>query len=290
MLTLLTILLPYRYNAILLDLNMPSALFKKLRGETLGLDDLKQLQPDLARGLEALLAHEGEDVEEVFGLTFELTYESYGAMKTHTLKKKEEPSSSSAAAVPKDDAMDTEEEEEQEQEQAVPVTHLNREEYVQLYVSYLLNESVSTQFNAFKKGFDKVMDGHSSTYLRSDELEVLVCGQTDLDFKDLQRGCTYQDGYGEGSPAVALLWRVLHEFGNDDKKTFLRFLTGSDRCPVGGLAAVEMVVSRNTDEEHRLPSAHTCFNHLLLPEYASLEVMREKVRFAMGETEGFGLR
>ena len=37
-----------------------------------------------------------------------------------------------------------------------------------------------------------------------------------------------------------------------------------------------MVVSRNTDEETRLPSAHTCFNHLLLPEYKSLEVMRER--------------
>jgi ubiquitin-protein ligase E3 A len=263
-------LLPHRYNAILLDLNMPSALFKKLRGEALGLDDLKQLQPDLARGLEALLAHEGEDVEEVFGMTFELTYESYGVMKTHVLKEKGPSSSSSAAAAagPKDDDMDTQEEECQyEEEHAIPVTHLNRDEYVQLYVSYLLNESVGTQFNAFKKGFDKVMDGHSSTYLRSDELEVLVCGQTDLDFKDLQRGCTYQDGYEEGSSAVTLLWRVLHEFGNDDKKTFLRFLTGSDRCPVGGLAAVEMVVSRNTDEEQRLPSAHTCFNHLLLPEY-----------------------
>jgi ubiquitin-protein ligase E3 A len=119
---------------------------------------------------------------------------------------------------------------------------------------------------------------------------VIVCGQTDLDFHDLQAGCTYQDGYDADSPAVAMFWQVLYEFDNAEKKAFLRFLTGSDRCPVGGLRAVELVVSRNTDEEARLPSAHTCFNHLLLPEYKSLEVMRERVRFAMGETEGFGLR
>ena len=37
-------------------------------------------------------------------------------------------------------------------------------------------------------------------------------------------------------------------------------------------------------------SAHTCFNHLLLPEYSSLEVLREKLHYAMNHTEGFGLR
>ena len=119
---------------------------------------------------------------------------------------------------------------------------------------------------------------------------MLICGQTDWDFFDLQAGCTYQDGYDGDSPAVILLWKALHEFNSAEKRAFLRFLTGSDRCPVGGLRALEMVVSRNTDEETRLPSAHTCFNHLLLPEYKSLEVMRERLRFAMGETEGFGLR
>ena len=253
------------YNSILLDLNMPTALFKKLRGEKVGLADMAQLQPELAKGLQSLLDHDG-DVKEAYDFSFELSYESFGEVKTHVLSYDETGQA------------------------ALAVTNENRERYVQCYCDYLLNESVETQFNSFRRGFDKVIDGFSSTYLNSSELEVMVCGQTDLDFNDLQAGCTYQDGYDADAPAVALFWQVLHEFDNSEKKAFLRFITGSDRCPVGGLRALELVVSRNTDEETRLPSAHTCFNHLLLPEYKTLEIMRERVHFAMGETEGFGLR
>ena len=35
----------------------------------------------------------------------------------------------------------------------------------------------------------------------------------------------------------------------------------------------------------RLPSAHTCFNHLLLPEYESLEQLRERFNTAIAEGE-----
>ena len=38
----------------------------------------------------------------------------------------------------------------------------------------------------------------------------------------------------------------------------------------------------------RLPSSHTCFNHLLLPEYESLEQLRE--RFTTAITEGASQR
>lgn len=36
------------------------------------------------------------------------------------------------------------------------VTAANREMYVDLYVEYLLDKSIETQFNAFAKGFHKV--------------------------------------------------------------------------------------------------------------------------------------
>ena len=40
---------------------------------------------------------------------------------------------------------------------------------------------------------------------------------------------------------------------------------------------------------HLLPSAHTCFNQLDLPEYTSEEMTREKMLIAIREgSEGFG--
>lgn len=38
----------------------------------------------------------------------------------------------------------------------IPVTHENKEEYVELYVEFLLNKSVENQFKAFNQGFQKV--------------------------------------------------------------------------------------------------------------------------------------
>lgn len=40
----------------------------------------------------------------------------------------------------------------------------------------------------------------------------------------------------------------------------------------------------------RLPTAHTCFNHLLLPEYSSREKLHKMMLLAIENAEGFGLR
>lgn len=38
----------------------------------------------------------------------------------------------------------------------ISVTHENKNEYVDLYVDFLLNKSVENQFKAFNQGFQKV--------------------------------------------------------------------------------------------------------------------------------------
>ena len=50
--------------------------------------------------------------------------------------------------------------------------------------------------------------------------------------------------------------------GEEEKKKFLVFLTGSSRVPIGGLEVNIKFV--NVSPEH-LPVAHTCFNLLDLP-------------------------
>ena len=40
----------------------------------------------------------------------------------------------------------------------VPVTSENKEEYVKLYVDYVLNQSCASQMDAFKDGFLKVVN------------------------------------------------------------------------------------------------------------------------------------
>ena len=66
------------------------------------------------------------------------------------------------------------------------VTNENREEYVALYVDYLLNTSVVNQFQAFHRGFGRVC-GVALDLFTSSELELLICGNPVLDFYELQR-------------------------------------------------------------------------------------------------------
>lgn len=66
--------------------------------------------------------------------------------------------------------------------------------------------------------------------------------------------------------------------------------THSDRSPIDGLSKLAVVISMNGRDDSRLPSAHTCFNHLLLPSYSSIEVLKQKLKYAMEHSEGFGLR
>lgn len=252
------------YNSILLDFPFPSVLCRKLKGHECGLADLSQLQPELARGLAALLAFDG-DVEATFQQSFQITVDGdFGERRTFDL-------------VPGGAGLS--------------VTNGNRAEYVDLYVKHILTESVERQFAAFSRGFHKVCGGIALDLFTASELELLIYGNPTLDFEDLARGTHYQDGYDEKSEAVAFFWQVLAEFNEEEKRRFLKFATGSDRAPIDGLSQLNLVVSRNTDEDDRLPSSHTCFNHLLLPAYSSLETMRARLRYAIDEaSEGFGLR
>jgi len=80
------------------------------------------------------------------------------------------------------------------------------------------------------------------------------------------------------------------KFDTVQRKRYLSFVTGSDLAPVGGLQEVRMKIQRNGGEPtERLPTAHTCFNLLLLPAYADEAKLERMVTTAMQNAEGFGL-
>jgi len=76
----------------------------------------------------------------------------------------------------------------------------------------------------------------------------------------------------------------------NEQKQLLKFITGSPKLPVGGLANLEpklTIVLKTTEgpqsADYYLPSVMTCANYLKLPDYSSPEVLREKLFLAMQE-------
>ena len=83
----------------------------------------------------------------------------------------------------------------------------------------------------------------------------------------------------------------MHDDLDDNaRKQLLAFVTGSDRAPIRGLGDLKFVIARNGPHSERLPTSHTCFNTLLLPDYNSREAVRKRLSTALGYSEGFGLR
>ena len=84
-------------------------------------------------------------------------------------------------------------------------------------------------------------------------------------------------------------WDVLFEWAPEMQKRFLRFVTGSDRVPVGGMAEMSFKITRLKDRPVFLPEAHTCFNQLVLPDYPDRETLQQKLVISLSNSEGFGL-
>lgn len=249
------------YNAVILDVHLPIAAYKKLLSIDVGLKDLEMLNPVLANGLKLMLRFDG-DVEATYCRNFCVETEAFGAINRHELL-------------------------EGGLERAV--TNDNVEEYVSLHVDWILNKGIEAQFKAFHRGFWKVCGGEVMQLFSPEELELMVCGNPKLDFYEMQRTTRY-DGYTEDAPIIKEFWGVLHSLSAEQKKKFLAFVTGSDRAPINGLSSLELIIMRNGPDTDRLMTASTCFNTLLLPEYSSGEKLKKLLLLAISNAEGFGLR
>ncbi|XP_013418116.1 E3 ubiquitin-protein ligase TRIP12 isoform X2 [Lingula anatina] len=172
------------------------------------------------------------------------------------------------------------------------VTLDNLEEYLNLVVHWTLVEGVYRQFEALREGFESVFPLRHLQSFYPHELEQLFCGSSQelWEMKSLMECCRPDHGYSHDSRAVKNLFEILSSYTTEEQRSFLQFVTGSPRLPVGGfkslsppLTIVRKTFEPNESPDHFLPSVMTCVNYLKLPDYSSIEVMREKLRIAAQE-------
>ncbi|KAI3323762.1 HECT-domain-containing protein [Xylariaceae sp. AK1471] len=271
------------YNSTILDVAFPPFAFQKLLAAapspaagTPGhsrptmnytLDDLAEFRPALARGLRQLLNFDG-DVQSTFCLDFVIDVERYGTRVRVPLCAGGE---------------------------AKMVTNANRKEYVDLYVRYLLDTSVTRQFEPFKRGFFTVCAGNALTLFKPEEIELLVRGSDEpLDIASLKAVAAYTNWPRGSSPAteptILWFWDTFENATPKDQRKLLSFITGSDRIPAMGAASLVIRINCLGDDEGRFPSARTCFNILSLYRCRLREKLERSLWRAVNESEGFGLK
>ncbi|XP_024642604.2 ubiquitin-protein ligase E3A isoform X6 [Macaca nemestrina] len=122
-----------------------------------------------------------------------------------------------------------------------------------------------------------------------DKIPITNENRKNLDFQALEETTEYDGGYTRDSVLIREFWEIVHSFTDEQKRLFLQFTTGTDRAPVGGLGKLKMIIAKNGPDTERLPTSHTCFNVLLLPEYSSKEKLKERLLKAITYAKGFGM-
>lgn len=135
----------------------------------------------------------------------------------------------------------------------------------------------------------QVAGGDALRLFEDEELELVICGSPDIDFHAIEEVARYEAPLSAAHQLIVDFWRAVHSLEGAQKGKFLLFATGSDRVPIEGLGTLVLTITIAGGGPDRLISSHTCFNHILLPPYASFEVMRDRLLQSIENCEGFGL-
>ncbi|KAK8894789.1 hypothetical protein M9Y10_023227 [Tritrichomonas musculus] len=174
------------------------------------------------------------------------------------------------------------------------VTMDNVDEYVKLVEDFVFGSKLQPIRQSFCDGFNTVFQRGIWNLFEARELRTLIAGEeVNITMKDLTNYVEISHGYESNSPQIKMLFDILVEFDNHEKSLFVKFITGSERLPIGGLASLQpqLAVAKKIDEsiqnqDDALPSVMTCTHYFKLPPYSTKEKMKEKILLAITEGQG----
>ncbi|RYR42130.1 hypothetical protein Ahy_A08g038587 isoform B [Arachis hypogaea] len=266
------------FDGQLLDVHFTRSFYKHILGVKVTYHDIEAIDPDYFKNLKWMLeasAYFLNDISDVLDLTFSIDADE------EKLILYERTEVTDYELIPGG--------------RNIKVTEENKHQYVDLVAEHRLTTAIRPQINAFLEGFNELIPRELISIFRDKELELLISGLPDIDLDDLRANTEYS-GYSAGSPVIQWFWEVVQGFSKEDKARLLQFVTGTSKVPLEGFSALQGISGSQKFQIHKaygspdhLPSAHTCFNQLDLPEYPSKQHLVERLLLAIHEAnEGFG--
>eukprot|EP01083_Nonionella_stella_P059475 155578_1 len=247
-----------RGHSVVLNLDLPSVVWKPLVGETITREDITSIDAGFTEVLEKISAADSDPsiTPANFRDVFPYTFATLGS--------------------------DGEEVELVPDGKNKPVTWENREEFVQFVEKYRLNE-FKLQVEAIRRGLATIVPVQLLPLFTFSELEFMVCGKREIDVEFLKSNTRYKQGMKATDRPVKWLWEILHEFSHSDRQKFLRFVWGQSRLPLTQADFTDTfdLMPAYHSNQQSLPVSHTCFFSLELPKYTKKEVMRDKLLYAI---------
>ncbi|CAH8320273.1 unnamed protein product [Eruca vesicaria subsp. sativa] len=260
------------FDGQLLDVHFTRSFYKHILGVKVTYHDIEAIDPDYYKALKWMLEN---DISDVLDLTFSVDADEEKLI----LYEKTEVTDHELIPGGRN----------------IKVTEENKHEYVDLIAEHRLTTAIRPQINAFLEGFSELILKDLISIFNDKELELLISGLPDIDLDNLRANTEYS-GYSPGSPVIQWFWEVVQALSKEDKARLLQFVTGTSKVPLEGFSALQGISGAQKFQIHKaygsvnhLPSAHTCFNQLDLPEYPSKEHLQERLLLAIHEaSEGFG--
>ncbi|KAF8985816.1 hypothetical protein BGZ46_001784 [Entomortierella lignicola] len=247
------------YDGRLLDAYFTRSFYKHILGRPVDYRDVEAVDPEYYKSLVWMLEN---DITDIVDETFSVEMDDFGNKKIVDLK----PNGRN-----------------------IPVTEENKHEYVKFITEQKLTLAIKDQIHSFLQGFHEIIPAHLISIFNEQELELLISGLPDIDIDEWKNNSEYQN-YTQASPQIQNFWRAVRSFDQTERAKLLQFVTGTSKVPLGGFSQLQGIsgiqkfqIHKDFSSTKRLPSAHTCFNQLDLPEYGSYEELRQQLLVAISE-------
>ncbi|KAI9475724.1 MAG: hypothetical protein EXX96DRAFT_596137 [Benjaminiella poitrasii] len=255
------------YDGRLLDAYFTRSFYKLILGRSVDYRDVEAVDPAYYKSLVWMLEN---DITDIIDATFCVEVDEFGKRKIIDLKP---------------------------EGRNISVTEENKHEYVALITEQKLVLAIKEQVNAFLEGFHDIIPSELIQIFNEQELELLISGLPDIDIDDWKANTVYV-GYTISSPQIHWFWRAVRSFTQEERAKLLQFATGTSKVPLEGFSLLQgsngvekFQIHKEFGDVNRLPSAHTCFNQIDLPQYLTYEDLRSNLFKAISEcSTGFAFQ
>lgn len=242
-------------NNICVDAHFAPFFFKHLLNYKIKLNDLKGYSENVYNSFCYILQNDVNDLD----MRFEVDVDENGKPKTIELIKNGSQ---------------------------IKVTNENKHEFIEKSLHFYLSDSIKQQTDAFCNGFHSLISVRELSIFSQGELELLICGVTKIDINDM-RNNTSLFQYTRDSPTIKCFFNAISKWDNDLLAQLLQFITGNSSVPLNGFCDKRIIIQKSGNI-NSLPTSHTCFNILDLPDYQNEEILNEKLLMAVKECKTFG--
>lgn len=173
----------------------------------------------------------------------------------------------------------------------IRVTNASKNQYLDALAQQRLCNNVKDEVDSFLKGLNGIIPDNLLSIFDENELELLMCGTGEYSIADFKAHHIANGNSAEFRRVLGWFWAGVSNFSQTEMARLLQFTTGCSQLPPGGFQELNPQFQITAAPTFgNLPTAHTCFNQLCLPDYESYEQFEKALLLAISEgSEGFGM-